>query len=80
MAGRLLWIAASPMGAVAIRNLYSAIYRPCARNTVGDFGAGVARVAESIARRLARRAEMSLPVRIMAVKAGQPRWTMEEAE
>jgi hypothetical protein len=29
---------------------------------------------------LDERAEMSLPVRIMVVKAGQPRWTMEEAE
>jgi hypothetical protein len=51
-----------------------------ARNTAGGFGAGVARVTEEIARRLARRTEMSLPVRIMAAKAGQPRWTMEEAE
>jgi hypothetical protein len=34
----------------------------------------------SAAQRPDRRAEMSLPVRIMAVKAGQPQWTMEEAE
>jgi hypothetical protein len=30
--------------------------------------------------RVASAVRMSLPVRIMAVKAGQPRWTMEEAE
>jgi hypothetical protein len=80
MADRLLRIAAPPMRGVAIRNLYSAISRARARNTVDGFGAGVARVTGAIARRLARRAEMSLPVRIMTVKAGQPRWTMEEAE
>ena len=51
---------------------------PC--YTAGGFGARVAREAEATAQHPDWRAEMSLPVRIMAVKAGQPRWTMEEAE
>jgi hypothetical protein len=50
------------------------------RSTADGFGAQVAHVAGAIAQRPDRRGEMSLPVRIMDVKAGQPRWTMEEAE
>jgi hypothetical protein len=50
------------------------------RNTADGFGAQVARVAGAIAQLPDRHAEMSLPVRIMAVKAGQPQWTMEEAK
>jgi hypothetical protein len=68
------------MRGVAIRNLYSAISGPRAAIRLVVFGAGVTRVTGSIAQRPDQRAEMSLPVRIMAVKAGQPQWTMEEAE
>jgi hypothetical protein len=50
------------------------------RNTAGVFGAEVTGGAGAIAQRAGQYAGMSLPVRIMAVKAGQPRWTMEEAE
>ena len=58
----------------------SLFLRRSARNTAGGFGAGVVRGAEATAPHPDGRVEMSLPVRIMAVKAGQPQWTMEEAE
>jgi hypothetical protein len=41
------------------------------------FGAEVTGGAGAIALRASRRAGMSLPVRIMVAKAGQPPWTME---